>query len=59
MAAPEGQSKSVNPQEGEEITVVKTSTPVGNDKKKEEPVTNMPMNHKDDVFADWNMAIRG
>lgn len=61
MAIQEDQSKNVNPHEGEDVTVVRTSNPVGDvsEKNAEKPVTNMPMSHKDDVFTDWNFAIRG
>ncbi len=61
MAKHEEQASQTNSHEGEEVTVTKTSGSVGSidDKKTGEPVTNMPMNHKYDMFVDWDMAIRG
>ncbi len=61
MATQEGQSNKVSFHDGEEVTVSKTSSQIGSagEKKKEEVATNMPMSHEDDVFTDWNFAIRG
>lgn len=60
MIAQENQLNQATSYDGDGV-VGQTSSSIGdvNEKKKEEPVTNMPMSHQDDLFVDWVAAIKG